>query len=793
MKKVKRITASIILLAVMLFNVLALAIPASAASTGMTFTKDTLYSANKKISAVPMTFEARLKINSADPAAYLGTVIGLYTDEDNAPGILFDIARGGPRIYMSVEGKSAGVRFDNTLTDYVNQEVHVAITIDPSTQTTTLYINGEKVRDATDAGDGKDYEYSVNGGKNWFWLAYEKLTALRLPLLTVGGDQRVDASNINGGKNWRYFTGTIYSAGIFSDVRAGYEIAADKNGMPQNDSDLLAWYNTNELSGGVIPDKSGKGYDLAVRSDWLNERTTPLQDYAYSFAIVGDTQVITRDEAVMYVDPPENTEKNTTYSADFNGHFSKIYDYIVGNQESKNIQFAFHMGDVTDWNYYFEWDLAMQHISKMDGKIPYNIIRGNHDNAKTLTERWSMDKFVSNIANGEEYGTFDGNTLNTYQTITVGKIKYLMLTLDFGAGKAMIEWANKVVEAHPYHNVIVSTHSYLRPDGTYVDYLGDPTNLNDCSGSNYNPGRIFGMGSSMNYDYRLKAHKDGGTDYLHQDASYMWNNLIKKHENIVMVLCGHEISDYILNVEAVGDHGNKIAQVLIDPQGLDRDLQAAGQGHAGLVAMFYFSEDGRNVQVEYYSTIRQQYYKADNIYSFELNVINADTASELESAISTAEGLDRTKYTESSWNALMSTLTLAKTFVGSHDEASLDVATSSLLTAISSLEEKSNTNVSDKNNTGTGTNTNTNTNTNNTTNGTNTNGSTNTNNTQSNTDNNQAESNNGSETQSVSDNKSDSQKDEKKSGCASSISASALILSAVLSLGIVATRKRKNE
>ena len=44
-------------------------------------------------------------------------------------------------------------------------------------------------------------------------------------------------------------------------------------------------------------------------------------------------------------------------------------------------------------------------------------------------------------------------------------------------------------------------------------------------------------------------------------------------------------------------------------------------GGCGLVAMFYFSEDGRNVQVEYYSTIQEKYFMYTNQFTFELEVV----------------------------------------------------------------------------------------------------------------------------------------------------------------------------
>ena len=103
-------------------------------------------------------------------------------------------------------------------------------------------------------------------------------------------------------------------------------------------------------------------------SDWSDSKEATIPNYAYSFAVVGDTQVLTIDE----------TKKNDPA---LKGNMDKLYDWIVKNQDSKNIKFSFHMGDVTDNSTDAEWALAMENISKINAKIPNNIARGNHDTA----------------------------------------------------------------------------------------------------------------------------------------------------------------------------------------------------------------------------------------------------------------------------------------------------------------------------------------------------------------------------------------------------------------------------
>ena len=112
----------------------------------------------------------------------------------------------------------------------------------------------------------------------------------------------------------------------------------------------------------------------------------------------------------------------------------------------------------------------------------------------------------------------------------------------------------------------------------------------------------------------MPATKYGGSN----TGDQMWDKLIRKHENIVLVLSGHFSSDKIIVSKAQGDHGNTVTQMMIDPQTTDKTYQGAG-----LVAMLYFSEGGKKVDVEYYSTIRDEHFLEENQFSMELDTVDA--------------------------------------------------------------------------------------------------------------------------------------------------------------------------
>ena len=636
---------------------------------GKAFTSglDNVYSTDKKVTALPKTFEATIAvpdIAAGKKLTYEGEIFAFYNDATKTK-IWVDILRRktdntaddmnnlGIRLLCNNGTNEATKVYADALNSYLGQTIHVAFTVDDTS--VKLYINGVERSDETGC-----YWAGVATNDASFINVYNGVDASKLPCLSIGGDDRKADPNwpgITDFDNYRYFKGRVFSACVFSDVRSAAEIASDKATHPTNDANLLMSYDfAEESSTRVVYDKSGNGYDLSAYYKWLDaDDREEMTGYAYSFAVVGDTQVITRDETVKMQDA--NTV-NGTYSAEYAGNFAKIYDWLLANQKSKNIQFSFHMGDVTDWSHHTEWQLAMENITRMNGKIPNNIVRGNHDNATTMSQYYTTKIYKNSVTTGEEYGFFDGrgiegyneNALNAYQTITVGNVMYLMLSLDMGPCKAVVEWANEVIEAHPYHNVIITTHSYLQGDSSVghenYPYMDAPK---DCSATQYNPGGYYGKGGEygVDWDSRLQQHKNAGEAYLHQDASYMLNNLVKKHSNISMVICGHECSEYVRQISTTGDAGNTVLQFLVDGQLVDRQLQAAGEGHAGLVAMFYFSEDGKTVTTEYYSTIRNQYLHNDSNTTYLVNTVSVPE--EVSQFYTMMHALNPGNYSSSDW------------------------------------------------------------------------------------------------------------------------------------------------
>jgi hypothetical protein len=96
----------------------------------------------------------------------------------------------------------------------------------------------------------------------------------------------------------------------------------------------------------------------------------------------------------------------------------------------------------------------------------------------------------------------------------------------------------------------------------------------------------------------------------------MWDKLVNVYDNIVLVMSGHIIADNIIMTQTEAYNGNTVTQLLIDPE--EDDINYGG---VGAVAMLYFSEDGSDVTVEYYSTLKEKVFKSENQFTMKLDVV----------------------------------------------------------------------------------------------------------------------------------------------------------------------------
>ena len=534
----KKYLSLLLVLALLLGTLLCFPLTATAATEdGLSFTSSYLYKGSAAYDRTPNTFEAWINLPKSAASSRAGIILGNYGD--SSPCINFEIhPNGRPRLYWSdTSGTTDWIFTDvNVCT---GEWVHLSVVRDEPKNEVRCYVNGELASTIKITKDTRDL--------------------LCVDPFVLGGDWRAD--------NGMYFRGKILSVATYADVRTQEEIQSDMT-APELDSELIAYYDLSGVpADGSIEDASGNGYDLSRGKMVLWVSTAdkePVTDFDYTFAVVGDTQVLTQKH-------PD--------------HLRTLYDWILTNKQSKKIKLVMGLGDITETSSDAEWTLAMENILSLEAQIPFSLVRGNHDSVTSFNKHFPYNDYEYLVD-----GTYDESMINSWQKLTVGERKFIIFTLNYGASDDVLDWAAEIIDEHPDYNVIITTHCYLFRDGTTLDQE----------------------------DVCHPATTGG-----HNNGDHMWDKLIKNHENIVLVLSGHDPCSRVVTTQDEGEYGNIVTQMLIDPQGVD-----ASMGGLGMVALLHFSENSDEVQIEYYSTVKGQYFKPENQYTITLDFVGEDPIDE---------------------------------------------------------------------------------------------------------------------------------------------------------------------
>ena len=530
-------------------------------SAGVGIAYDDVWYTDTTMEQNPMTYEAWIYVpTEANAGSRYGVIYGNYVGSTNC--ISFEVyTNGAPRFYYTAtDGKNKSLVFDD-VDIRTGGWVHLAITADGTNA--ICYVNGE-------AKQTKTMSYPVID------------TAASTTKFTMGGDLR--SSNAQNAE----FTGRIREIALYSDVRTAAEIKADMETISPTAEGLLSYYNMNDAAsvGNCVEDQGSAGCDMKTR--WIDE-SGQNSDFAYSLAVVGDTQKMTKYDAA------NGTE-----------YLSNIYTWLLDNKEEEKIEYVMGLGDIVDtFNSTAtasEWAWAKEQITRLDGNIAYSLVRGNHDNSTYFNDTFGgHEPYITSI--GGYYDEENKTIENTWRKIKVNGVEYLIFTLDYGAKDPVLAWAGEIIDANPQSHVIITTHAYMFRDGTTLD-----------AGDVYPP---------SNAD----AENNNGDD--------MWNEFVSQHENIFLVLSGHDPEDDVIMRQDAGVHGNTVTQMLIDPQGMDQGYLGTGDDPTGMVCLLHFSGDAKTVDVEYYSTVRGAYYKTSNQFTFEtgISAVDPDTCAHTETEL----------------------------------------------------------------------------------------------------------------------------------------------------------------
>lgn len=401
----------------------------------------------------------------------------------------------------------------------------------------------------------------------------------------------------------------------------------------------------------------------AISASGLAAWTTYAQptDIDYSFAAFGDLQSMT------WTDNKQGTK-----------YVKSVFDWILNNKDSRKIEYVFGLGDTVDTLTTYgtnvvesngkkqnvnEWILVSEQIHRLDGIIPYTIIRGNHDDEGGYHKYICTEDFKEQM-DGYFYdpskpATLGNSFSNHYNKITIGGTKYLMLSLDYNIceNAAAKNWAKEVISSNPDYRVIVSIHAYL--NGGYSGGVG--------AYEGFYQGSIGAANVSNSYQENKNF-----------DGQALWNEIFSKYENMFMILCGHDAIPTPVHNVRTGSNGNKVIEILTDTSKYDVEKETSYGG--SLMMLLNFKEDSNEILVEYFSpskaTTSSYYHLAGEQITFNYTDVNGDSATaapatpviEKKASVRISEdqpGLRfTTKFSEAEVNSLVSTYGAGNVAVG---------------------------------------------------------------------------------------------------------------------------------
>ena len=278
-----------------------------------------------------------------------------------------------------------------------------------------------------------------------------------------------------------------------------------------------------------------------------------------------------------------------TYCSAFPEIFYAQTEWIANNADS--IAFVLHQGDITDNNSDKHWTVASNALNKLDGKVPYTFVPGNHDigtggksDVRNTEKMNSFLPFVKYVKNRSFGSTFESDKMdNTWHQFTAGGLKWLILSLEFGPRNVVVNWAKQVIEQHPNHKVIINTHAYMYSDNQRISKQHK---------HNWVP-QDYGLG------------KESGANAVN-DGEQLWEKLASRYPNVLFVFSGHVLNDGTGTLVSKGDHGNDVYQMLANYQGGVINTIKGGNGNLRILTI---APKKGTISVKTYSPYTKEYKK----------------------------------------------------------------------------------------------------------------------------------------------------------------------------------------
>lgn len=257
-----------------------------------------------------------------------------------------------------------------------------------------------------------------------------------------------------------------------------------------------------------------------------SEPGPPPDAARWSFAVLPDTQIAVRDH-------PELVVAQTEWLA---------------AEAQTDLRFVLHVGDITDHNDDREWDLAEAALRRMDGRVPYVLIPGNHDYGEggSAFDRTTQLGARFPLEQWEAQPSFGGASRvdrpdSTYHVFETPEGPWLVVALEFAPTEETVAWAAGVLQRHAALPAILLTHAYLYFDDTRYDEA--------IEGQRWAPGSYV-----LARDERV------------YDGQALYDALVEPHPNVALVFCGHTLGDGVARISTRRGDGTYVHEVLANYQ-----------------------------------------------------------------------------------------------------------------------------------------------------------------------------------------------------------------------------------
>jgi len=234
--------------------------------------------------------------------------------------------------------------------------------------------------------------------------------------------------------------------------------------------------------------------------------------------------------SIVFIPDPQNYTTSPQYDS-----YKHETQWIVNNRAARNIQFAIHLGDITNHDTAVEYAVAdAAHKVLDDAGFPYSITIGNHE-LYPSAEVYKRDTLYAQYFGPQRFagksfwgGSYDSSNINNYTFFEASGLKFMVVSLEFAPRKDVVTWANKVIQNYPDRRVIVATHCHMDANAEHATGCADGYNM------------------------------------VGREPVDLWEELIQRHSNIFMSVSGH--IQGVSYRQRTGNNGNVVHEILNDFQ-----------------------------------------------------------------------------------------------------------------------------------------------------------------------------------------------------------------------------------